>query len=94
MGATAALNCCSETVLEGYVMTRRCDARRCYIETVIEREMNILTMDGLKKYARDVAESCLLELQRWCGMGMFTRMARKRATNLVDSRWVLKWKLI
>eukprot|EP00959_Pyramimonas_sp_CCMP1952_P419409 8784842-Pyramimonas_sp.AAC.1 len=56
--------------------------------------MNILTKDGLNKYECYVAESCLLEFQRWCVMGIFTCMARKRATNLVDSRWVLEWKLI
>ena len=94
MDAYAAFNCCDEDVLNGHVLVHRYDSMGCYTETVIEREMNILAPDELKKYARDVAEACLLELQRWCGMGMFTRMSRKRATNLVDSRWVLKWKLI
>eukprot|EP00959_Pyramimonas_sp_CCMP1952_P203685 4259523-Pyramimonas_sp.AAC.1 len=93
MDATAALNCCGETVLEGYDMIHRCDSMGCYAETVIEREMSILTKDELNKYVRDVAEVCLLELRRWCVMGVFTRMAQKRATNLVDSRWLLKWKL-
>eukprot|EP00959_Pyramimonas_sp_CCMP1952_P192201 4018936-Pyramimonas_sp.AAC.1 len=89
MGAAAAFNFCDETVLEGYVMIHRCDLMGCYAEAVIEREMIILTKDELKKCTRDVAEACLLELRRWCVMGMFARMARKRATNLVDSGWVL-----
>eukprot|EP00959_Pyramimonas_sp_CCMP1952_P470344 9496496-Pyramimonas_sp.AAC.1 len=82
MSADAAFQCCGDEVIEGYVVVHRYDAVGCYVEAVIEREMNILAKDELKKYARDVAEACVLELRRWCSMGMFSRMPRRRATNL------------
>ena len=32
------------------------------------------------------------ELTRWLNLGAFERCPRKHATNVIDARWVLKWK--
>ena len=34
----------------------------------------------------------LEELTRWHQLQAFERMPKKLATNLIDARWVLKWK--
>ena len=36
----------------------------------------------------------LEELQRSLSLGAFTRMPKKLATNIIDARWVLKWKKV
>merc|ERR1711953_890641 len=32
------------------------------------------------------------ELTRWQNLGAFERMPRQQATNVIDARWVIKWK--
>ena len=32
------------------------------------------------------------ELTRWLNLGAFERCPKKHATNVIDARWVLKWK--
>ena len=32
------------------------------------------------------------ELTRWLNLGSFERMPNRSATNVIDARWVLKWK--
>ena len=34
----------------------------------------------------------LEELQRWLNLGAFERMPKEMADNVIDARWVLKWK--
>ena len=34
------------------------------------------------------------EIMRWHTLGAFKRMPRKLATNVIDARWVLKWKQV
>ena len=34
------------------------------------------------------------ELSRWQSLGAFERFPRAQADNLIDARWVLKWKII
>ena len=36
----------------------------------------------------------LEELQRWLNLGAFERVSKKHASNVIDARWVLKWKIV
>ena len=63
-------------------------------EVVIEREMNILTLAEAMAHVDEVTQAMRDELKRWVSCGGFRRFPRKLATNCLDSRWVLKWKLV
>jgi hypothetical protein len=63
-------------------------------EVVIEREMNILTFEEAMAHVEDCTKAMRDELQRWVATKAFARHPRKLAHNCLDSRWVLKWKLV
>ena len=63
-------------------------------EAVVQREANLLDLAEANKYPELVHKAMLDELQRFSNLGVFRRMEKKDATNIVDARWVLKWKKI
>ena len=63
------------------------------VEPVIIREYNTLTLAEARKHSDECKAAMLLELSRWNDMGAWRRFSRKQAGNILDSRWVLKWKL-
>ena len=34
------------------------------------------------------------ELKRWLNLEAFERVSKKNASNVIDARWVLKWKIV
>ena len=60
--------------------------------TVVERANNILSIDEARANEAAVHRAMLEELARWHQLQAFERMPKKLATNLIDARWVLKWK--
>ena len=60
--------------------------------TVVERAQNILTLDEANAHQKECNQAMLDELMRWLNLGAFERMPKKGATNVIDARWVLKWK--
>ena len=60
--------------------------------TVVERDNNILSIDEARQHSAAVSKAMLDELQRWSNLKAFERMPKALANNVVDSRWVLKWK--
>ena len=76
------------------VLVVRYDRQGCLLEVVIEREMNVLTAEELRAHKAEVNTACLDEIKRWLSMDMFERSKRRDATYLVDSRWVIKFKLV
>ena len=56
--------------------------------------MSILTKEELSKYKAQVEEAMLKDLQSWHSEGAWQMAERATAENLIDSRWVIKWKLI
>ena len=60
--------------------------------TVVEREQNILTLDEARAHSKECDKAMLGELTRWPNLGAFERCPKKHATNVIDARWVLKWK--
>ena len=63
------------------------------LEAVIERAMHVLTFAEAKQHAEECRKSMIEELLCWISMKGWRRMRRTLARNLIDSRWVLKWKL-
>ena len=60
--------------------------------TVVEREQNIVTLDEARAHSKECGKAMLDELTRWLNLGAFEGSPRKDATNVIDARWVLKWK--
>jgi hypothetical protein len=76
------------------VLVVRYDRQGCLLEVVIEREMNVLTAEEIRAHKAEVNTAYLDEIKRWLSMDMFERSKRRDATYLVDSRWVIKFKLV
>ena len=60
--------------------------------TVVQRDDDVLTKEEEYKFKAEIEAAMLLELQTWAKFGCFSRKSRKGAKNVIDSRWVLKWK--
>ena len=63
-------------------------------ETVIEREANILTLTEANERRQDCVDAMRDELQRWVSLQAMERYPRRLAKNVIDSRWVIKWKQV
>ena len=78
-------------------LTRPLLEDECFVmngsESVIVKEYNILSLAEARKHHIACKEAMLAELTRWHQMGAWKRMPRNKARNILDSRWVLKWKL-
>ena len=69
---------------------------KCYLankKTVVETQTDLVTRDELVKHRTEVMASILLELQTWLKFQCFKRRPRYGARNIVDCKWVIKWKL-
>ena len=61
-------------------------------KAVIERDTDLLTRDELVTHSQEVAAAILAELKTWLKYECFTRRDRRTARNVVDCKWVIKWK--
>ena len=62
-------------------------------EPVIVKEYNILTLTEARAHAEACKAAMIAEIKRWVEMKAWKRMKRSEASSILDSRWVLKWKL-
>lgn len=60
--------------------------------SVVERDDDLLAKEDMNKYPKDVASATLEELQTWIDHDCFRRKPRRGAPNILDARWVAKWK--
>jgi hypothetical protein len=63
-------------------------------EAVIEREMNVLIFEEALAHVEECTEAMRDELKRWSSCNGFRRHPRNFSQNILDSRWVLTWKLV
>ena len=63
-------------------------------QAVIERVNNVLTREEALENADRCRTSMVKELTRWHAHGAWKRTPRACATNVLASKWVLKWKPI
>ena len=61
-------------------------------QTVVKRDDDILTPTQMKTDWREVQEAMLKELQTWAQLKCFSRRPRIGAKNVIDVRWVIKYK--
>jgi hypothetical protein len=75
-----------------------CARLRVYVagnkKAVVERDTDLLTQDEFRRHAPEVAASTLEELNIWVNHQCFQRRPRQGARNILDVRWVAKWKWI
>jgi len=58
----------------------------------IERDDDLLTPAEVKEHHEEIQLAMLKELKTWAQYKCFSRRARTGARNVIDCRWVLKWK--
>ena len=63
-------------------------------KAVVERDTDLLTSDEYRKHAKEVASAILEELMVWIQHECFVRRPRHGARNILDVRWVGKWKKV
>ena len=61
---------------------------------VVEREDDTLTADELVKHKTLVLAGIREELITWIKHNCFVRKPRRNARNILDVRWVAKWKFV
>ena len=60
---------------------------------VVQRDDDTLTIEEFKVHAQEVvAASMLSELKTWARLKCFSPRSRAMAKNILDCRWVIKWK--
>ena len=61
-------------------------------QVVVQRDDDILTPAQLKEHWPEVKKAMLNELQTWAKLKCFSRRPRSSARNIIDVRWVVKFK--
>ena len=61
-------------------------------KVVVERDDAILTKEEEQKHWPEVAAAIQKELETWVKYKCVSRKSRKEARNIIDVRWVHKWK--
>ena len=63
-------------------------------KSVVETDQDLLTKEEYKRYPREVMASLRDELVTWIDHKCFRRRLRSGAKNILDVRWVGKWKKV
>ena len=63
-------------------------------QVVVQRDDDMLTQAQLKEHWPAVQKAMLQELQTWAKLKCFSRRPRKGARNIIDIRWVIKFKWV
>ena len=62
--------------------------------TIKETEEEVLSPEEVQQHRDEVASAILTELQTWQKYQCFSRRRRDQARNIIDCRWVFKWKFV
>eukprot|EP00439_Symbiodinium_sp_Y106_P049299 s2398_g6.t1 len=65
-----------------------------YRNAVIQRDSDLLTSSEMQQHRTAVSAAILEELKIWERYKCFRRVSRKSAHNVMDSKFVAKWKVI
>ena len=79
--------------VEGEVAVLRVYLSQDKKKTVIQKDDDILTREEIIKHKDEVEAAMLQELETWAKFKCFSRKLRRDSSNIIDCRWVLKWKL-
>jgi len=61
---------------------------------VIVKDLNLLDINEARARADECRAAMIAELQRWIKLGSWKRAPRRPGANILDSRWVLKYKVV
>ena len=61
-------------------------------QAVVHRDDDVLTSDQLKQHWPEVQKAMLKELLTWEKLKCFSRRPRQGSINIIDVRWVIKFK--
>ena len=61
-------------------------------QAVVKRDDDLLTPQQLKENWPEVQAAMLKELKTWADLKCFSRRPRKGSRNIIDVRWVIKFK--
>ena len=61
-------------------------------QVVVQRDDDMCTLAQLKEFWPEVKKAMLNELQTWAKLKCFSRKPRSSARNVIDVRWVIKFK--
>jgi hypothetical protein len=78
--------------LPGEVVVMRVYIAKHIKKIVVQRDDDILTKEEIAAHLEEVEAAMLEELKTWAKYNCFTRRERRGARNVIDCRWVLKWK--
>ena len=81
----------SEKPKEGEIVLLQMGANKVR-QVVVKRDDDVLTPEQLKEHWPEVRQAMLKELQTWNKLQCFSRRPRKGARNILDVRWVYKFK--
>ena len=59
---------------------------------IIKLDDDLLTPAEVKEHYPQVLKAMSKELQTWAKLKCFSRKSKSQARNIMDTRWVLKWK--
>ena len=86
----------AKLVMDKPVPLGMCGRIRCYAagpkKAVIDRDTDLLTAEEYKTHKGEVAAAVLEEFKVWIEHECFERRPRQGARNILDCRWVGKWK--
>ena len=60
---------------------------------VVKRASDVLTPEEFIKHKAEIDQATLEELRIWHDYGCFKMVPRQGARNIIDSRFVTKWKV-
>ena len=87
---------CHKLIYDQPVPPGYCCRLRVYVagqkKAVIERDTDLLTPEEFTKHAKEVSAAVLEEFKVWIDHMCFKRRLRRGARNILDCRWVGKWK--
>lgn len=63
-------------------------------KALVDRYMDMFTPEDMKSCAEEVLAATSEELQIWVDHQCFIRRSRRGAQNILDVRWVAKWKRV
>ena len=59
---------------------------------VVKRDDDVLTPQQQTEHWGEIEQAMMKELQTWAKLQCFSRKPRREARNIIDTRWVLKFK--
>ena len=60
----------------------------------VEKDLDMLTSEEARAQPSACCQAMREERQRWIDLHAFERAPLETARNLIDTRWVLKWKVV